>query len=180
MTTAAPAPAPAPALLPASRAAAWTAPRASAAMAVTALERTVALRGGSAPVVAAAIALAHLHGALARVDVGMVLLDALLAERAPRSSLLDALAMLGPERGLALLRRALRQLREAAAVRAVAEAMVALAFRDDRDALAVERHLCLATIARHPTFWHGDVAWLAERSLPCTPYAMARAVAAAG
>lgn len=162
------------------RAAAWAPPRATPGATVASLERAVSARGTSSPVVTAAVVLAHLRGALARADVGMVLVDALLADAAPRAALTDALAMLGPERGVALLRRALRNLRDADAVREVGEAMVALAFRgDDGDALAVERHLCLATLARHPTLWQHDVRWLAARGLPCSRDAMERAVGAA-
>jgi hypothetical protein len=146
---------------------------------LAALERAVSVRGTSGPVVTAAIVLAHLRGEHARADVGMALVDALLADAAPRAALTDALSMLGAARGVALLRRALRCVRDEEAVREVGEAMVALAFRDASDEGAVERHLCVATLARHPTLWTYDVRWLAAHGLPCSRDAMERALGAA-
>lgn len=164
----------------AARAATWAPPRATPGATLAALERAVALRGTSGPVVTAAIVLAHLRGEHARANVGMVLVDALLADAAPRAALTDALAVLGPERAVSLLRRALRNLREADAVREVGEALVDAAFRGaGDDARALERHLCLATLARHPTLWQHDTAWLAARALPCTRDAMELALGAA-
>jgi len=161
------------------RAAAYAPRRATPGATLAALERAVSARGTSGPVVTAAIVLAHLRGEHARADVGMVLIDALLADAAPRAALTDALSMLGAARGVALLRRALRCLRDEAAVREVGEAMVALGFRDASDEGATERHLCVATLARHPTLWGHDVRWLAARGLPCSRDAMERALGAA-
>lgn len=135
------------------------------------LERVVRGRAPTAATVTAAVVLAHLRGSATPPDAAMVLVDALIEDRAPRATLLDAVARLGAERAVALLRRALRMLRAEDAVREVGAAMVTVAFGGAvfaREALTLEQHLALATLARHPSLWSHDVAWLAALGLPAT------------
>lgn len=146
-----------------------------------ALERLVRSRGASATVIAAAVLLCHLRGEDTPNDAAMTLVDALIDDSAPRPMVIDAVRALGRERSLPLLRRALRMRRDAASVRDLATAMLAVAFAGATPvgvALTLEQHLALSTLAQHPTLWSHDTAWLAEHHLGATREAVARWVTA--
>lgn len=148
-----------------------------------ALARVVRLAGRdpSPAAITAAVALAQLRGERTPPDAAMALVDALIHDAAPRATVLAAVAALGAERALPLLRRALRMRRDAASVRDLARAMVVLAFPDaasvSGDARSQAQHLTLATLAQHPTLWASDAAWLADAGLPASREAVAALVA---
>lgn len=135
------------------------------------LERLARSGADLATTLPACIAAAHLRGPATPPDLATRLVDALVADSAPRAALTDALCALGVERGVALLRRALRLTRDVTLARDIALPMLALAFGDTRPgaaALTLEQHLAVATLAQHPTLFTDDTAWLATTGLPTT------------
>lgn len=135
------------------------------------LERLARSGADLATTLPACIAAAHLRGPSTPPDLATRLVDALVADSAPRAALTDALTALGVERGVALLRRALRLSRDVTIARDVAVAMLRLAFGDTKPgtaALTLEQHLAVATLAQHPTLLTAETSWLAALGLPTT------------
>ncbi len=130
-----------------------------------ALERIVRSRFAATTVVTAAVVLAHLRGDETPNDAAMTLVDALIDGVAHRPTVIAAVRALGSERAQPLIRRALRMRHDEESVRDLASEMIALAFEGrapSHDALTLEQHLALSTIAQHPTLWSYDTSWLAE------------------
>lgn len=136
-----------------------------------ALERIVRSRSAASTVVTAAVVLAHLRGEDTPNDAAMTLVDALIEDTAHRPTVIAAVKALGSERAQPLLRRALRMRRDEESVRDLAAEMIAMVFEGrapSHDALSLEQHLALSTIAQHPSLWSYDTAWLAELHIGTT------------